>query len=219
MTRSGLTQLRARRVRVRRMRAAGVLVAVAVLGVVLGSKAMESPSTRTMLTTIASHRNAPARTEHRPARRGSLGVADGAVPDGTTIADAIPGVTKLDPALLDALRRAAADAGNDGVAFIVDSGWRSSAYQEHLLEDAVAQYGSAAEAARWVATPGRSEHVKGNAIDLGRDAAAWLSQHGAAYGLCQVYDNEPWHFELRPAAAGAGCPARYADPTQDPRMR
>lgn len=59
----------------------------------------------------------------------------------------------------------------------------------------------------------------GDAVDLGPSRTdAWLSRHGAAYGLCQVYRNEPWHFELRPVAVTRGCPAMYADPTQDPRM-
>jgi zinc D-Ala-D-Ala carboxypeptidase len=46
-----------------------------------------------------------------------------------------------------------------------------------------------------------------------------LSEHGYRYGLCQIYDNEPWHYELRPEAVTGGCPPRYADPTQDPRMQ
>ena len=76
------------------------------------------------------------------------------------------------------------------------------------------------EAARWVATPGRSAHVSGDAVDIGpAAAAAWLSEHGAAYGLCRIYANEPWHYELRPEAGADGCPPMYADPTQDPRMR
>jgi hypothetical protein len=70
-----------------------------------------------------------------------------------------------------------------------------------------------------VATPETSAHVSGDAVDLGpSDAARWLEEHGAAYGLCRVYRNEPWHFELRQGAALGGCPAMYADPTQDPRM-
>jgi D-alanyl-D-alanine carboxypeptidase len=98
-----------------------------------------------------------------------------------------------------------------------DSGWRSRAYQKQLLQQAIAKYGSEAEAARWVATPSTSAHVAGEAVDIGHaDAAAWLSRHGAAYGLCQIYGNEPWHYELRPA--DNRCPAMYADPTQDPRM-
>jgi len=161
------------------------------------------------------------RSEHRaPSRqpRASLGEADGAVPAGTTVFDdAVPGVAKLDPALLSALRRATTDAG---IAFVVDSGWRSAAYQEHLLEEAVAKYGSQAEAARWVATPDTSAHVSGDAVDIGPSgAAAWLSEHGAEYGLCQIYRNEPWHYELRTDAADRGCPRLYADPTHDPRMQ
>ena len=157
------------------------------------------------------------RREHR----GALGEADGAVPDGTTVFDdEVPGVANLDPALLGALRQAATDAADDGVEFFVDSGWRSPAYQEQLLHEAISKYGSEAEAARWVATPNTSAHVSGDAVDIGpADAAAWLSEHGAAYGLCQIYGNEPWHYELRPEAIDHGCPAMYADPTHDPRMQ
>ncbi|MGW5360762.1 peptidase M15, partial [Actinopolymorpha pittospori] len=60
----------------------------------------------------------------------------------------------------------------------------------------------------------------GDAVDLGPSGAtAWLSKHGGAYGLCQIYNNEPWHYELRPQATDDGCPPRYADPTHDPRMQ
>ncbi|MGE0025574.1 MAG: M15 family metallopeptidase [Thermoleophilia bacterium] len=154
-------------------------------------------------------------------RPGTLGEADGAVPDGTTVFDdGVPGVANLDPALLAALRRAATDAAGDGVGFVVDSGWRSPDYQEHLLRQAVATYGSEAEARRWVATPDTSAHVSGDAVDIGPSGASgWLSAHGAAYGLCQIYGNEPWHYELRPHAAALGCPPTYPDPTHDPRMR
>ena len=100
------------------------------------------------------------------------------------------------------------------------SGWRSAAYQERLLQDAVSTYGSRKEAARWVATPETSPHVSGDAVDLGpSQATTWLARHGAAFGLCRVFDNEPWHFELRAEAVTQGCPRRYADPTHDPRMR
>ena len=152
---------------------------------------------------------------------GHQGQADSAVPDGTTVFDDdVPAVANLDPELLDALRDAATDAADDGVELFVTSGWRSRDYQAHLLEEAVSEYGSEAEAARWVATPDTSLHVSGDAVDLGHtDAILWLSEHAAAYGLCQVYGNEPWHFELRPDAVDDGCPELYADPTQDPRMQ
>jgi len=132
-----------------------------------------------------------------------------------------PTVTHLDPDLLAALRRAATDAAKQrGIQLVVNSGWRSAKDQAGLLDDAVRKYGSKAAAEKWVATPETSEHVKGEAVDLGPAAArTWLSQHGAAYGLCQIYANESWHYELRPSAVKHGCPAMYADPTQDPRMR
>ena len=147
--------------------------------------------------------------------------ADGAVPDGVTVfADEYPGVANLDPELLQALREAATDAADDGIEFTVNSGWRSPQYQNQLLREAVSKYGSAAEAARWVSTAETSAHVSGDAVDIGHVAArAWLSEHGAEYGLCQIYRNEPWHYELRPQAIDHGCPPMYADPTQDPRMQ
>ncbi|MCD2440826.1 M15 family metallopeptidase [Agromyces sp. SYSU K20354] len=147
-------------------------------------------------------------------------VADGAMPDGVTaFDDGYPGVGNLEPALLQALREAAADAELDGVDFFVTSGWRSPGYQDQLLQEAVSEYGSEAEAARWVATPETSAHVSGDAVDIGdADAMAWLFERGAEYGLCRIYDNEPWHFELRPEASIDGCPSMYADASQDPRM-
>ncbi|CAM4137442.1 M15 family metallopeptidase [Kibdelosporangium persicum] len=152
--------------------------------------------------------------------RRALGKAHGAVPGTVTVFDdEIPAVANLEPTLLGALRRAATDAADDGVEFIVNGGWRSPEYQAQLLHEAVTRYGSEEEAARWVATPGTSPHVSGNAIDIGFDARAWLSVHGARYGLCQIYRNEPWHFELRPEAIEHGCPPMYADPSHDPRMK
>jgi D-alanyl-D-alanine carboxypeptidase len=157
----------------------------------------------------------------RHEHRGGLGEADGVFPDRVTVFDSqYPGVSNLDPDLLRALRRAARRAAKAEVTFFVTSGWRSRAYQEHLFRQAVSTYGSEAIAARWVATPGTSVHESGGAVDLGRsDATTWLSEHGAAFGLCQVYRNEPWHYELRPNAIDHGCPSMYADPTQDPRMQ
>lgn len=153
--------------------------------------------------------------------REALGEEDGVVPDGVTVLDdAIPAVDGLDPELLKALRQAASDAADDGVEVYVNSGWRSADYQNQLLREAVAEQGSNDEAARWVATAATSPHVSGDAADLGHsDATKWLAEHGAAYGLCQIYKNEPWHYELRPDAVDHGCPRTYADPTEDPRMQ
>lgn len=145
---------------------------------------------------------------------------DGLLPDGVTVFDdRYAGVSHLDPDLVRALREAATDAADDGIEVYVNSGWRSPVYEEQLHREAVERYGSEREAARWVATADTSAHVSGDAVDVGDvDAAAWLSEHGARYGLCQIYRNESWHYELRPLAIDRGCPQMYADPTYDPRM-
>lgn len=163
----------------------------------------------------------PSRGDERARDDHAVGAADGVLPGGVTVHDdGYPGVANLDPDLIGAVRVAAGDAAAGGLEFRVTSGWRSPELQEQLLAEAVADYGSAEEAARWVATAGTSAHVSGDAIDLGPpEAAAWLSRNGAGYGLCQIYANEPWHFELRPEAVTDGCPRMYADPTEDPRMQ
>jgi zinc D-Ala-D-Ala carboxypeptidase len=205
-----------RRIRIRWIRIAGLLGVIAIAAA-LGHQALESSSSTVFSSLTAASPIEVLRNEHR----GSLGEADGSVPDGTTVFDdEVPGVANLDAALLGALRQAATAAADDGVELVVDSGWRTSAYQAQLLHEAVSQYGSEQEAARWVATPNSSAHVSGDAVDIGPSAAAaWLSGHGAAYGLCQIYGNEPWHYERRPEAIAHGCPPVYADPTRDPRMR
>lgn len=211
-----------RRIRIRGIRVAGVLVLIAAIVAALGAKSVSSPVTLSSPSTASSPPSAaPPAHRSRTERRDALGEAGGAVPDGTSVFDdEVPGVANLDPALLRALRRAAADAAADGVELVVNSGWRSAAYEDQLRREAIAKYGSEAEAARWVATGTTSPHVSGDAVDIGpADATPWLSAHGAAYGLCQIYGNEPWHYELRPEAIAHGCPPMYADPTQDPRMQ
>lgn len=145
---------------------------------------------------------------------------EGILPEGTTVSDDhLPGVSGLNPTLRDALSDATTAARDDGVTLTVNSGWRSAQLQSRLLRDAVETYGSPEEAARWVATAETSPHVSGDAVDIGPWAGAeWLGRRGAAFGLCQIYVNEAWHFEYRPEAATQGCPRMYLDPTQDPRM-
>ena len=205
------------------MRAIGLLIVVAAVVAALGWQLPSSSSSSSAASPMHVRPKAPPPAPGEPRRegRGALGEAGGAVPDGTTVFDdRVPAVANLDPALLHALRRAAADAAATGVELVVDSGWRSPAYQRRLLDEAVWKYGSEAEAARWVASPDTSAHVSGDAVDIGpATAAVWLSENGALYGMCQIYRNETWHFELRPKAVSRGCPAMYADPTYDPRMQ
>jgi D-alanyl-D-alanine carboxypeptidase len=203
---------------IRKRRVAALLAVLAAVAALIGHHtppSVPSPTTLARQLTVAAgdhfHRDDDG--------GGGLGAAGGALPGGTSVfSDNYPGVTRLDPDLLRALRRAATDAG--AIRFVVNSGWRSPAYEDRLRRDAVARYGSEQEAARWVATGTTSPHVSGDAVDVGPNAADdWLAQHGAAYGLCQIYANEPWHYELRDGAASEGCPQMYADPTHDPRMQ
>ena len=204
--------------RIRRIRIAGLLIVIATIAVALGYE-LPGSSSSTAASPVDVLRDQVRGL--RDEQRGVLGEADGAVPARTTaFDDAIPGVANLDSDLLGALRQAATHAANDGVELVVDSGWRSEEYQAHLRREAVRKYGSEQEAARWVASPDTSAHVSGDAVDVGpSNAAAWLAQHGAAYGLCQIYANEPWHYELRPEAREQDCPPTYADPTHDPRTQ
>ncbi|MFC8681291.1 M15 family metallopeptidase [Microbacterium ureisolvens] len=135
--------------------------------------------------------------------------ADGEV---VTLADEdLPMIARLDPALRDALRQAEAAAVADGVAFQVTSGWRSERYQARLLEDAIEEHGSEQVAREFVATPDLSKHVTGEAVDIAPiDAQDWLIRHGAAYGICQTYANERWHFELATDPGGV-CPEMRQD--------
>lgn len=218
----------------RRRAAALVIASAAVIEFIAHEQGTSTASASQPLTIggTASHALIPSRTTPTSAPAPvrelpklqphvAVGTADGVVPDGVTVFDdRYPAVARLNPDLLRALRAAATDAERDGITFFVNSGWRSVPYQNELLRQAVAQYGSEQEAARWVATAKTSAHVKGEAVDIGHTGAAnWLSRNGTAYGLCQIYRNEPWHYELRPSANTDGCPQMYADPTHDPRMQ
>lgn len=125
--------------------------------------------------------------------------------------DQHPAIAGLDDDLRAALQSAARDAQAAGVDFWVTSGWRSTAYQQSLLDRAVDRHGSLAEARKFVSTPETSEHVQGRAVDIGpTDGADWTIRKGARYGLCQTYANEMWHFELATTPGGT-CPQPLPD--------
>ncbi len=197
----------------RRVLVSLLIAALAIVGVAVYRSASAAMLTGTTIED-ESQIDAP------PAPEGVATADDGLLPSGATAFDeAYPGISGLSHDLRDALQRASHDAAADDVVVRVNSGWRSAEYQDRLRQEAVSQYGSAEEAARWVASSTTSAHVAGDAVDVGSyDAVDWLTAHGAAYGLCQTYANEAWHFELRPEATDRGCPTPYADPTQDPRL-
>lgn len=138
----------------------------------------------------------------------------GWLPDGTTLSpfdSANPILSQMDPALLQAVQNAARAAQPAGVDVRITSGWRSKGFQHRLFDDAVRNYGSVAAAAQFVATPEVSKHVLGEAVDIGPTAAdEWMMANGKQFGLCQIYANEIWHYELAVDAAG-NCPPLRPD--------
>ncbi|WP_442790303.1 M15 family metallopeptidase [Nocardia sp. CDC153] len=131
-----------------------------------------------------------------------------AMPTAAFIAASTDG---LDPALAAAYNAAAAAAATAGISLWITSGYRTWAEQEALWEDGIQTYGSPEAARRWVLPPGESTHVTGQAIDVGpREGAQWLEDNGDHWGLCRMYDNEWWHFELATYPDGP-LPARLPD--------
>lgn len=120
-----------------------------------------------------------------------------------------------DPKLADlaggfrsSLKEMIAAAKEAGHNISILSGRRTVERQQQLWQQAVAKYGSEAEARKWVAPPGRSMHNKGMAADLSyagsglkatsADAQAarmWAHQNAGQFGLTFPLGNEPWHVE------------------------
>lgn len=143
-----------------------------------------------------------------------MGTADGVVDGSVSVTANVPAITKLKPALQRAIRAAAQGAAERGTELSITSGWRSERYQQSLYDDAVQRQGADA-ASRLVAPAASSEHVTGDAVDVGpTDAAYWLSRYGEDYGLCRTYENEVWHYELR---SGRVCPDLVADASERQR--
>jgi hypothetical protein len=78
-------------------------------------------------------------------------------------------------------------AAADGIAVIVNSGFRSDAEQARLF--------AAHPDPRWVAPPGKSLHRLGTELDLGpKGAYGWLARNAQRFGFRQRYSWEPWHY-------------------------
>ncbi|GAA1543790.1 M15 family metallopeptidase [Actinomadura kijaniata] len=159
--------------------------------------------------TLTACADGPASLADAPAPKG-----DGRISDARGISPfdtGHPAIRNLDQDLLRAVRKAADKARRQGVEMFVTSGWRSVEYQRSLQERAVARYGSREQAERFVLSPEKSAHVRGEAVDIGpTDADDWLIRNGAEFGLCQIYANEMWHFELA-TRPGGECPPPKPD--------
>ncbi|CAM5570001.1 hypothetical protein GCM10010329_83510 [Streptomyces spiroverticillatus] len=196
--------------------AAGVLALVAALGVT-GAVALttrEAPDVGVAPPAKAAPPAVPPAKPGAPNGDGAADAGDGSIPSARRLTPFDTGhsaLGRLDPALLKAVQAAARNAKQDGVDLFVTSGWRSRGHQQRLLDEGVEKYGSLAEARKFVETPDGSKHVTGRAIDIGAaDADRWLIREGARYGLCQIYANELWHFELREVRGGR-CPVPLRD--------
>jgi hypothetical protein len=144
--------------------------------------------------------------------RAATDTIGGYLPDGQTISPfdpTNPVIAWLDPPLLAAIQKATRGAEADGVDVQITSGWRTKGFQQRLFDDAVRTYGSVGAAQQFVASPDTSRHVVGKAVDIGQvEADNWLIRNGSRFGLCQIYANEIWHFELAAGENGTCPPLR-----------
>ena len=128
--------------------------------------------------------------------------------------------TRLNPQMQDRLSSMlrAADEELGPNSLRITSAYRSPELQATLYQGALEKYGSEAEARRWVAPPGRSQHNFGTAVDFAnaqggllRDAdspeAQWLKANAERFGLAVPLSNEPWQVELAGARSGEITPA------------
>lgn len=123
-----------------------------------------------------------------------------------------------------ALKRMFAAAARDGVKLQTVSGYRSMAYQTHLVREKLKRGMSIQQALAINAVPGYSEHQTGCAIDLttpgvpaadksfeNSKAFAWMQRHAAAFGFHLSfprdnkygYEYEPWHWRYIAGSATA----------------
>ncbi len=107
-----------------------------------------------------------------------------------------------------AFDRMAAAAAREGLALLVNSGFRSDAEQARLF--------SAHPDPRWVAPPGHSLHRCATELDLGPESAyGWLAENAARFGFVQRYSWEAWHYGFdagpEPCSAAGDAAGRGGD--------
>lgn len=154
----------------------------------------------------------PARADALSVGTGAVDTTGGSIPEGQMVSPfdvKNPVVGFLDPLLRKAIQDATQAAAAEGVEVSLTSGWRSKGFQKRLFDEAVGTFGSVEVASQFVASPEVSMHVAGRAVDVGPTAAdGWMIRNGARFGLCQIYANEIWHFELAVDSLGTCPPLR-----------
>lgn len=106
----------------------------------------------------------------------------------------------------------------EGIYPVVVEGYRTYEYQQEVMQNRINGYiaegyseeDAKAEAEKWVAVPGTSEHELGLAIDIGGaspwDVYNWLAENAYKFGFILRYpegrksvtgiDYEPWHYRF-----------------------
>lgn len=101
-------------------------------------------------------------------------------------------------AMMDAAR---AELGGEMVIY---SGYRSTAHQQRLWDEAAARYPDPEVRDNWVARPGSSMHNYGLAADMrwngarieyGTPISNWMEANMSRFGLTRPMSNEGWHVE------------------------
>ena len=118
---------------------------------------------------------------------------------------------RLRKPVVDAVLEMDKAARMDGVQLVFSSSYRSYTYQDGLFKRYAAQYGEA-EASRFSARPGTSQHQLGTAIDFGSiddsfastNAGRWLAANAWRFGFSLSYPEggepvtgyvwESWHY-------------------------
>ena len=117
----------------------------------------------------------------------SAGLADMATGGGYAGPLAYRQGKPMRPDVAMAFDRMYAAARADGVALVVNSGFRSDAEQALLF--------ARRPDPRWVAPPGKSLHRNATELDLGPASAyGWLRANAGRFGFIQRYSWEPWHY-------------------------
>jgi hypothetical protein len=98
--------------------------------------------------------------------------------------------------------------GASGGRITIGSAFRSVEEQAGLFKKAVDKYGSENAARKWAAPPGKSNHNKGFAADLGGDLAL-AARLAPQFGLAFPMAHEPWHVE---PLGFRGSPSSYTLP-------
>ena len=127
---------------------------------------------------------------------------------------------KVDSRIYDDLQEMLNDMTAVGIYPVIGEAYRTAEEQEEIMQNYISDYiaqgyseeDAKAEAKKWVAKPGTSEHQLGLALDINADTNyssnesvyTWLADNAYKYGFILRYpqgkeditgiDYEPWHY-------------------------